>query len=43
MEQYETQANEPEEDESSDVLMVNSEIIENNSVLYDDKYGEEDQ
>jgi len=43
VEQYETQANEPEEDESSDALIVNSEIIEDNSVLYDDKYGDEDQ
>ena len=43
MEQYETQANEPEEDESSNALMVNSEIIEDNSVLYDDKYGDGDQ
>ena len=45
MEQYETQANEMEEveDESCDALMVDSEIIEDNSVLYDDKYGDEDQ
>ena len=43
VEQYETQANEPEEDENSDALIVNSEIIEDNSVLYDDKYGDEDQ
>ncbi len=43
VEQYETQASEPEEDESSDALMVNSEIIEDNSVLYDDKYEDEDQ
>jgi hypothetical protein len=31
VEQYETQAKELEEDESSDALMVNSEIIEDNS------------
>jgi len=45
VEQYETQANELEEveDESCDALMVNSEIIEDNSVLYDDKYEDEDQ
>jgi hypothetical protein len=45
VEQYETQANELEEveDESCDALMVNSEIIEDDSVLYDDKYEDEDQ
>ncbi len=44
-EQYETQANEMEEveDESCEALMVNSEVVENNVVLYDDKYEEEDQ
>ncbi len=43
VEQYETQANEPEEDGISNALIVNSETIEDNSALYDDKYGDEDQ
>ena len=45
VEQYETQANEMEEmeDESCDALMVNSEVVEDNGVLYDDKYEDENQ
>jgi hypothetical protein len=45
VEQYETQANEMEEteDESSDALMVNSEVVEDNGVHYDDKYDDENQ
>ena len=45
VEQYETQANELEEieDESSDAFIVNSEIIEDNGVHYDDKYDDENQ
>ena len=43
--QYETQANEMEEveDESCDALMGNSEVVEDNVVLYDDKYEDQDQ
>ena len=45
VEQYETQAHETEEveDENCDAFMVNSEGVEENMVLYDDKYEEEDQ
>jgi hypothetical protein len=45
VEQYETQANEMEEteDESSDALMVNSEVVEDNGIYYDDKYVDENQ
>ncbi len=45
VEQLETQANEMEgtEDENCDVLMVDSNVAEDHSALYDEKYEEEDQ
>ena len=45
VQQYETQTNEVEEieDESGHALMVNSEVAEDDSAHYDDKYDDENQ
>ena len=45
VEQYESQTNEMEEieDESGDALLVNSEVAEDDSAHYDDKYEDENQ